>query len=546
VSSSQDDIFPVVIIGSGIAGLRLALSLADHARVRVVTKGRDYESNTNNAQGGIAAVLAADDDLESHVADTLRAGAGLCHEEIVRGMVEAGPRLIDDLVQLGIQFTRENAGGYALGREGGHTHRRVIHAGDFTGRELERCLVRAARSHASIQLLEDHFAIDLIKSDEGRASGALVLDRRRHEVEAHPATFTVIASGGTGKVYRYTSNPDVATGDGMAMAYRAGATLANLEFEQFHPTCLFHPDAKSFLISEAVRGEGAVLRNLDGEAFMTRYHELADLAPRDIVARAIDQEMKERGDDHVLLDTTMIPTEKAAQRFPNIRARCIEFGFDLTRQPLPVVPAAHYACGGIWTDRHGASDLPGLYAIGEAGMTGAHGANRLASNSLLEALYYAWQAGIDLETHIREQDPVDPTKLVLPDVGAARSTPTPLQHDWEVARQTMWNYVGIQRDLERLQVARQRMRNLAEQADAWMRKQRPTVDLGELRNVTCLGELVVRSAAFRLESRGLHSLREYPHRDDQHFLGDSHIALDREPWLRPLKEVAHGSTGERL
>jgi L-aspartate oxidase len=460
-------------------------------------------------------------------------------------MVEQAPRLIEGLMAVGIRFARDEQGGFEMGREGGHSRRRVVHAGDFTGREVERAMVAAVRAHPSIQLLEDHFAIDLLKDEKGRVAGALVLDARRGETTVHRALFTVLASGGCGKVYRYTSNPDIATGDGVAMAYRAGATVGNLEFEQFHPTCLFHPRAKSFLISEAVRGEGAVLRNLDGEAFMDRYHELGDLAPRDIVARAIDSEMKSRGDDHVLLDTTVIPSEQAAARFPNIRSRCLEYGFDLTTSPLPVVPAAHYACGGVVTDGSGSTDLEGLFAVGEVALTGIHGANRLASNSLLEAMYYAEKAAALIEQRLREERPAA-LPVVVPDLGRGELEPTPLRHDWDVARRTMWNYVGIERDLPRLAVAQRRMDDLAGDAERWSHEQRPSVDLLELRNVTLLGSLVVRCAGFRRESRGLHWLDSCPGPDDARFRGDTCLRRNADPRLRPLDRGEEHASREQL
>ncbi len=531
---SEYPLVDVLVVGSGLAGLRTALSLADHLQVRIVTKSRDFHSNTDRAQGGIAAVMGKDDDFELHVQDTLRAGAGLCNEERVRTMVENGPRLIEGLLAVGLQFATLEDGSYEMGREGGHSRRRVLHAGDFTGREVERAMVAAVRAHPSVQVLEDHFAIDLLLDGDGKVVGALVLDERRGDVAVHRARFTVLATGGSGKVYRYTSNPDIATGDGVAMAWRAGATLANLEFEQFHPTCLFHPRAKSFLISEALRGEGAVLRTLDGEAFMQRYHELADLAPRDVVARAIDAEMKKRGDDHVLLDATVIPPQQAAERFPNIRARCLDYGFDLTKEPLPVVPAAHYACGGVVTDEHGASDLPHLFVVGEAAMTGIHGANRLASNSLLEALHFGEAAAREISRRWREGAELG-KPAVLPELGTGEHARTPLQHDWEIARKTMWDYVGIQRDLQWLEVALRRMDEMADQADRICRKQRPDVEIHELRNVTRLGSLVVRCAMFRRESRGLHNIAQYPKRDDRNFLGDTFLRKGEEPWLNPLK-----------
>jgi len=541
LSSSVD----VLVIGSGLAGLRAALSLAKTARVRLVTKARDHHSNTNRAQGGIAAVLGSDDDFEFHVQDTLTAGAGLCHEGRVRAMVESAPRLIEGLLAVGMDFDREEDGSYEMGREGGHSRRRVVHSGDFTGRAVEHSMLAAVRAHPSVQVLEDHFAIDLLKDENGRVVGALVLNERTGEALANLASYTVVATGGSGKVYRYTTNPDIATGDGVAMAWRAGATVGNLEFEQFHPTCLYHPLAKSFLISEAVRGEGAVLRTLDGEAFMPRYHELADLAPRDIVARAIDSEMKARGDKHVLLDATVIPTELASRRFPNIRARCMEYGIDLTRDMIPVVPAAHYACGGVVTDDQGASDLEGLFVVGEAALTGIHGANRLASNSLLEALYYGERAAEEISRRLADESPKI-NSAIVPDLGSGAKEPTPLQHDWETARKTMWNYVGIQRDLIRLEVAQRRMDEMVTEAERSYRAQRPSIDLLELRNVTLFGSLVVRCASFRKESRGLHALAQFPQRNDEQFSGDTHLRSGEEAHLCPLKGKKDDATRNRV
>jgi L-aspartate oxidase len=519
-------------VGTGIAGLRVALALADHLDVLVVTKKRVSESNTNYAQGGIASVLGGDDSFDEHVHDTLIAGAGLCHPGVVREVVERGPEMIHDLVAQGIHFSRGDAGAYQLGREGGHSRRRIVHAGDFTGRELESGLVTRARAHPRITLCEDHIAVDLLQLADGRVVGARVMDCVGGECYDAQCRVTLLASGGSGKVYRYTSNPDIATGDGLAMAWRAGATLANLEFVQFHPTSLFHPLARNFLISEAVRGEGALLRNLDGDRFMLRYDERAELAPRDVVARSIDQEMKQRGESHVLLDTTVFDRDFVARRFPNISARCREFGLEMSEESLPVVPAAHYQCGGVWVDGHGRSDLPGLYVIGEAACTGLHGANRLASNSLLEALVLAHGAseailGDMLPDVTGEVRPLDPS-------GDEGLNPTALNHDWEVARKTMWDYVGIVREEERLGVALERMQHLAGDADRWWRRHRPDADLVELRNVTRLGELIVRCARARRESRGLHFMLEHAEPRDQ-YLADTMLRRDREePWFRPL------------
>ncbi|HKK72898.1 MAG TPA: L-aspartate oxidase [Candidatus Krumholzibacteria bacterium] len=530
----------VLVIGSGIAGLRAALALARAVDVLLVTKKRISESNTNYAQGGIASVLDRTDSFGDHLADTLEAGAGICRDDVVRAVVQRGPAMIDDLVAHGIDFSRERDGSYRLGREGGHSHRRIVHAGDFTGREIESGLVARVRSHPRIRLAEDHMAVDLLRAGGDRVVGARVLDRhdgRQFDVQARAV---LLASGGCGKVYRYTSNPDIATGDGLAMAWRAGATLADLEFVQFHPTSLFHPRATNFLISEAVRGEGAVLRNLDGEAFMGRYHERADLAPRDVVARCIDQECKSRAETHVLLDTTIFDRDFVEERFPTISARCREVGLDMTREPLPVVPAAHYQCGGIVVDGAARSDLTGLYVIGEAACTGLHGANRLASNSLLEALVLAHAASEDLLgrwEEIGEPPRADPLEFGN---GRDPMNPTALKHDWEVARKTMWDYVGIVREQERLTVARDRLATLARDAEHYAALHSMEPDLAELRNLTLLGELIIRSAGFRRESRGLHAMLEYPQRDDA-FAGDTLQRIDcDEPWLLPLDPRGFG------
>lgn len=538
----------VLVIGSGIAGLRSALALGDHLDVLLITKKRISESNTNYAQGGIASVLDTTDSTAAHLQDTMTAGAGICREDVVRRIVDRGPAMIEDLVAHGIHFSRGDDGAYRLGREGGHTNRRIVHAGDFTGREIEAGLGRRVRTHPRIRLAENHLAVDLLQADDGRVVGARVLDRTGKTTVDVRARAVLLASGGCGKVYRYTSNPDIATGDGLAMAWRAGATLADLEFVQFHPTSLFHPKARNFLVSEAVRGEGAVLRNLAGEAFMGRYHALADLAPRDVVARSIDQETKSRGETHVVLDTTCFTPDFVAERFPTIAARCADFGLDMSREALPVVPAAHYMCGGIVVDERGRSDLDGLYVIGEAACTGLHGANRLASNSLLEALVLAHEASEDLLARWETLGPGGAVETPVPVEATARMNPTALKHDWEFARKAMWDYVGIVRDAERLAIADERLAGLARDAERASETHRVEADLVELRNLTLLGSLIIRAASFRRESRGLHSMLDHP-TSDEACLGDTMLRRDRErPWLEPLaatpfRTAAGGAAG---
>lgn len=521
-----------LVIGSGIAGLSFALQAAAHGTVAVVTKREIAESATRYAQGGIASVFSTEDSFDAHVEDTLVAGAGICHEDVVRMVVEEGPQTIRNLIEWGVQFTTTTQGdGYDLTREGGHSARRILHAEDITGREIERALVEAARQNPNITVYEHHIAIDLITCakvarqpvEDNCCLGAYVLDIDGNKVMTFSAGVTLLASGGAGKVYLYTCNPDVASGDGVAMAYRAGATVANMEFMQFHPTTLFHPNAKSFLISEAVRGEGAILRRRDGTAFMGKYHHLKDLAPRDIVARAIDNEMKTNGDDCVYLDITHEPADFVRSRFPNIYQTCLEYGLDMTKDWLPVVPAAHYLCGGVQVNKDGQTDIKGLYAIGEVAFTGLHGANRLASNSLLEAAVYAGRAAHHAVNHLAERTAIAASTLPEWDSGTATNSDemVVVSQNWDEIRRFMWNYVGIVRSTKRLERAMRRIKLIQAEIEEYYWNFIVTSDLIELRNLATVAELIITCAQMRKESRGLHYTIDYPERDDQNGKHDS-------------------------
>lgn len=515
----------VLIVGGGAAGLTLALQLADRARVAILAKQALSEGSSLYAQGGIAAVLnEAEDSFDSHVADTLDAGAGLCHRDTVEYVVRRGPASVRWLIDQGVAFSREPSegglGSYHLTREGGHSHRRVIHVADATGRAVENTLEMRVRRHPNIQLHEHCIAVDLItraklgRGGENRCLGLYALDKKSGQVTAFSARFLVLATGGASKVYLYSSNPDTSTGDGIAMAWRAGCSVANMEFMQFHPTCLYHPRAKSFLVTEAVRGEGGKLLLPDGSAFMPAHDSRGELAPRDVVARAIDYEMKRRGLDHVLLDISHKPAQFITTHFPTVYERCRQLGYDMTREPIPVVPAAHYTCGGIMTDLRARTDLAGLYAVGECAFTGLHGANRLASNSLLECLVFAQAAAEDIAERLPQAEAATSD---LPAWDESRVTDADEQvvvaHNWDELRRGMWDYVGIVRTAKRLQRAQHRVDLLKEEIREYYRHFKVTNDLIELRNLVLVAELIIRSAMARQESRGLHYMRDYPQLD---------------------------------
>ena len=533
-----------LIIGSGIAGLMYALKVAESGTVAIVTKKQAVDSNTNLAQGGIASVFDQQDSFDLHIQDTLEAGDGLCNPDVVHQVVTGGPERIRELMKIGVQFNRaeaeqdtEKGSEFDLGREGGHSRNRIVHAHDMTGREVERVLLERARRNPKIRFYENHIAIDLITfstrikrglvttTHEDYCCGAYVLERESKRVKTFGAGITLLATGGAGKVYLYTSNPDIASGDGIAMGYRAGATVANLEFVQFHPTCLYHPAAKNFLISEAVRGEGGRLMDADGNPFMQRYDPQKDLACRDVVARAIDTELKRSGQESVFLDISHKPAEAVTTRFPNLYEKCLSFGIDMTKEPIPVVPAAHYMCGGVVTDMFGRTSINRLYAVGETACTGLHGANRLASNSLLEALVYADAAAEQsLKDHADNSPGGFPDIPDWDDVGTTDSDEQIMvTHNWDEIRRLMWNYVGIVRSDKRLERARRRIETIQKEISEYYWNFKVSPDLIELRNLATVAELIVKCAAHRKESRGLHYNIGYPERDDRRWLKDTVI-----------------------
>ena len=526
-----------LVIGSGIAGLSFALQAARSGTVAIVTKKEKKEGSTNYAQGGIASVFDPNDTFELHVNDTLKSGDGLCHEDVVRLVVREGPPRIEELISMGVHFSH-----YAkdkeildLGREGGHSKRRIVHTKDLTGREVERILLARAEENDNIRIYEDHMAIDLITTSRVMKRGiitseisrdcwgAYVLDVNQGRVRTFLSRITVLSTGGVGKVYRYTSNPDIATGDGVAIGYRADAKVANMEFVQFHPTCLYHPLAKNFLISEAIRGEGGMLIDGKGERFMEKYHPLKDLAFRDVVARSIDMELKKSGDDCVYLDISHRPAEFIKDRFPNIYETCLGFEIDITKEPIPVVPAAHYMCGGLLTDQTGRTNLENLYAIGEVACTGLHGANRLASNSLLEALVYARRAAEKSANDLQEKRHQTFPGVPEWDPGSATDSEeiVVVSHNWDEIRSFMWNYVGIMRTNKRLERARRRVENIQEEIREYYWNFLVTLDLLELRNIALVAELIITCAMLRKESRGLHYNLDYPSKDDKDWLRDT-------------------------
>jgi L-aspartate oxidase len=537
-----------LIIGSGIAGLTYALKVSEYGSVGIITKDAIEESATRYAQGGIASVMSEDDSCELHVRDTLEAGRGLCKEDVVRIICREGPSCVRELIDLGAQFTRLPGAEYHLTREGGHSKSRILHANDITGWEIARTLIQAVHSKKNIEIFTHHMAIDLITlarldpsitpgSPEDETLGVYVLDESTGNVKTFVGKSILLASGGAGKVYLYTSNPDTATGDGLVMAYRAGAKVSNMEFIQFHPTCLYHPQAKSFLISEAIRGEGGILRLKSGATFMEKYHSMGCLAPRDVVARAIDYEMKKSGDDCVYLDVTHIEGYRIRERFPNIFKKCQSFGIDMTKEPIPVVPAAHYICGGVMVDMNGQTSVRGLFAAGEVCCSGLHGANRLASNSLLEGLVLSRRAAARAVTLLKESRNLSLVDIPPWDSGSAVDSDESvvISHNWDEVRRLMWNYVGIVRSNKRLFRAQRRIQLLLDEIKEYYWNFLITRDMLELRNIAITAQLIIESALARKESRGLHYNLDYPSTDDVNAPKDT-VLQDTSQRLITLKK----------
>jgi len=537
-----------LVIGSGAAGLSFALRAAEHGKVIILTKKQRADSNTNYAQGGIAAVFASGDSYKKHIKDTTRGGAGLCYEKAVRIIAEEGPDRIQDLEKWGVTFTHKpGSSKYDLGREGGHSMNRIVHVKDKTGYAVEMKLLERVKEHPSIEVYENDSVIELItehhvnknkktKKENKNCWGAYALDDKTNTVKTFLAKVTLLATGGTGQVYLHTSNPTIATGDGIAMCYRAGVDIANLEFMQFHPTTLYHPKADSFLISEAVRGFGGILRTKNGERFMEKYHEQAELAPRDVVARAIDKEMKTRGDECVYLDVTHLDAQELRDNFPQINEKLLSFKIDMTKELIPVVPAAHYMCGGVLTDLEGKTSLRGLYATGEVACTGVHGANRLASNSLLEALVFSKRAYESAVRLIKEKFDFPPIPT-WDDRGTFDQEEWVLiSHDRYEIQKIMWDYVGIVRSDLRLKRAERRVTMIAEEIENFFKKTKVTPPLLELRNLATVALKIIQCAQFRKESRGLHYTTDYPERDDTHWLGNT-IIKKNEIFLKSFQDA---------
>jgi len=523
-----------LVIGSGIGGLSYALKLSEVGDVVVVTKKEDSESNTNYAQGGIASVVSPEDSFQAHIQDTLVTGSGLCKPEVVRKVINSGPKYITELVNVGVNFTRDKEGDFDLGREGGHSKKRVLHVQDFTGREIENALLRAVKSKKNTHLYENHIAIDLITNKSSkkdiRCLGAYILDIDKNKIDTFLSRITLLATGGAGRVYLHTTNPQIATGDGVAMAYRAGARIANMEFIQFHPTSLYHPQGESFLISEAVRGEGGKLRLRNGKTFMQKYHTLKELAARDVVARAIDSELKKSGEACVFLDITHLDSDFIKTRFPNIYSKCMTLEIDITKEWIPVVPAAHYICGGILTHPNGTTDIKNLFASGEVSMTGMHGANRLASNSLLEAIAFADFAAKSSKREFKKQKGERFPRVKDWETKGRfhKKEWVTISHDKKEIQNLMSDYVGIVRSDRRLHRAESRITVLLKEIEEFFGLNPVKEKVVELRNIATTAQLIILSALLRKESRGLHYNLDHPERDDKRWKKDTIILRDKK------------------